>query len=448
MGKHLNRDLTNSKQGNLSVLGVEEIILRKFVRMRNHHLNQAIGIAQQFSIVPQYCKDCAIEHLSKDCPNKPIVTTTQVGKIGLSLVEIIPSLASSETKPELGNVPLKVITRAQAREVLEENHSVQAQKPEDENGNKKKKRGRPRQKRTKSKKSLEGQQPSEEMTTQVNMPDPITPAEKQEGNKDKDSKVSEGGFVLVERVNEHLDAIRMAHENFYATQVEIPKKLQEYPNPRKEKVNLAVHQKIIRDTQAILEGQPKPILQGLVPHKPTLETIPEVSSSTELGSEYQTPPIYPKPTSRVQFTTDKRREESLTKSPFNDDILEVEEITAQEMWDAVRRNVDETRSADSPPFSLVDFVEKRSIAEPTNQSKEKDGSIDSFPSKHILLTMPSYLGDYEARLVVVKVPSIWKSNQNKRDTANMHALMSAPVTCTLPLMDLLKVRLGPLGECS
>ena len=43
-------------------------------------LNQAVGIAQQFSTVPQYCKDCAIEHLSKDCPDKPVVTIAQVGK--------------------------------------------------------------------------------------------------------------------------------------------------------------------------------------------------------------------------------------------------------------------------------------------------------------------------------------------------------------------------------
>ena len=81
------------------------------------------------------------------------------------------------------------------------------------------------------------------------------------------------------------------------------------------------------------------------------------------------------------------------------------------------------------------------MIEPLNSSKEKDGSLDSFPSKHTLLTMPSYLGDYEARLVVVKVPSIWKStNQNKRDTTNLHALMFAPETCTVLVMDLLKVR--------
>ena len=78
-------------------------------------LNQSIGTTQQFSTVPQYCKGCAIEHLSKDCPDKPVVTTAPVGKIGLNLVEIIPSPTSSETEPELGNVPVRVITRNQAQ---------------------------------------------------------------------------------------------------------------------------------------------------------------------------------------------------------------------------------------------------------------------------------------------------------------------------------------------
>ena len=49
-------------------------------------------------------------------------------KIGLNLVEIIPSPTSSETEPELGNVPVRVITRNQARGVLEENPSVKKKK--------------------------------------------------------------------------------------------------------------------------------------------------------------------------------------------------------------------------------------------------------------------------------------------------------------------------------
>ena len=50
------------------------------------------------------------------------------------------------------------------------------------------------------------------------------------------------------------------------------------------------------------------------------------------------------------------------------------------------------------------------------------------------------MGDYKPRSVIMKVPSMWKSVQNERDTANSHALMSAPITCTLPLTDGLKIR--------
>ena len=78
-------------------------------------LNQAIGMSQQFPAVPQYCKGCAIEHLSKDCPKKPIVAVAQIGKIGLNFVKVIPSPTTSETEQEMGNVPLRVVTRAQAR---------------------------------------------------------------------------------------------------------------------------------------------------------------------------------------------------------------------------------------------------------------------------------------------------------------------------------------------
>ena len=61
------------------------------------------------------------------------------------------------------------------------------------------------------------------------------------------SEVSSGGFILVEKVNEPFDAIHKAYEScITAAMMEIPKKLQEYPNPREEKVHLAVHQQNIR----------------------------------------------------------------------------------------------------------------------------------------------------------------------------------------------------------
>ena len=137
-----------------------------------------------------------------------------------------------------------------------------------------------------------------------------------------------------------------------------------------------------------------------------METIPKASSSTKLGSEYQTLSINLEPRPSVQFTTNERRDESLTNAHFGDDIPKREELMAQEMWDAVRQNVNDTLSAGSPPFSLVDFAGKRSFVEQANQSNELKGLIHSFFKKQTLMTMSSYLGDYELRSIIVKVPSI------------------------------------------
>ena len=95
------------------------------------------------------------------------------------------------------------------------------------------------------------------------------------------SETSSGGSVLVEKVNESLEAIKRAYESHITVLTEIPPKLQEYPNPREEKVNLVVHQQKIRETQALLKGPPKPIERGPRPFKTTLEPISKVSSSIE-----------------------------------------------------------------------------------------------------------------------------------------------------------------------
>ena len=125
----------------------------------------------------------------------------------------------------------------------------------------------------------------------------------------------------MERVNEHLDAIRMADQNSYAAQVEIQKNCKSTPIPVRRRSIWLVHQQIIRDTQTILEGLPKPILRGIIPHKPTLDTILEVSSSAELESELQIPSILSEPKMVIPPTSYERKEESLTKSSFKDVIL-------------------------------------------------------------------------------------------------------------------------------
>ena len=109
------------------------------------------------------------------------------------------------------------------------------------------------------------------------------------------SEVSSGGSVLVDKINETLDATIEAHKGRIAALEDLPKKLQEYPNPREEKINLVVHRQLIREAQTMLEGPPPTIPQGLISLRPTLETIPEVASTMEKGSDHVSPELMDAP---------------------------------------------------------------------------------------------------------------------------------------------------------
>ena len=84
-----------------------------------------------------------------------------------------------------------------------------------------------------------------------------------------------------------LQAALDAYNNQITPLTEIPKKLQEYPNPVEEKVRLAVFQQLIQETQSTLEGPPQPIRQGPVSKSLGWETTPEVSSSGEPRKHWQ-----------------------------------------------------------------------------------------------------------------------------------------------------------------
>ena len=84
------------------------------------------------------------------------------------------------------------------------------------------------------------------------------------------SGTSSGGSVIVDKVYEPLQAALDAYNSRIAALAELPKKLQEYPNPRAEKVGLAVHQQIIRDSQTLMDGPPPAITRGPISRKPNL----------------------------------------------------------------------------------------------------------------------------------------------------------------------------------
>ncbi len=122
-------------------------------------------------------------------------------------------------------------------------------------------------------------------------------------------------------MNEPLQAALDAHNSRITPLTEIPKKLQEYPNPREEKVKLVVHQQLIRDTQTMLEGPPQAIKRGPVSKKPDLETIPEVASSRECNESIQEP-----------LPQEQLCGQSITQKMTLEGNPEVDELQARELW--------------------------------------------------------------------------------------------------------------------
>ena len=75
----------------------------------------------------------------------------------------------------------------------------------------------------------------------------------------------------------------------------------------------------------------------------------------------------------------------------------------------------------------------------SRQNEEKsEGSASEDP---MLKMLPDYVGEYKSRSKIVPLPTPnILAHEPKKDVANLQALMSAPVTCTIPLTDLLKIR--------
>ena len=87
--------------------------------------------------------------------------------------------------------------------------------------------------------------------------------------------------MLIDKVNEPIEAALRAYGDRLAAQMGLPEKLKQYPNPREEKIRLMAGRPLIRETQTMMEG-PLPVLpKGPIKHTPSLETILEVSSQKE-----------------------------------------------------------------------------------------------------------------------------------------------------------------------
>ena len=96
---------------------------------------------------------------------------------------------------------------------------------------------------------------------------------------------------------------------------------------------------------------------------------------------------------------------------------------------------------EKPLLEEIDFDQK-TLETKIRSEYGNAGSESSKSSKaNTQKTLPSYQGDYEARSEVRKIPSQKFPSPPKMDGVNLTAaLMSAPIQCTLPLADVLRVK--------
>lgn len=100
-------------------------------------------------------------------------------------------------------------------------------------------------------------------------------------------------------------------------------------------------------------------------------------------------------------------ERPMSTVDFSDEILEIEEIVSQEIYEAVEEKVDDSASfTRSPPFCIIDFIGHQSIKAGSMPNLEEQDLDNSFLSKQTLRTMPLYIKEYKPNSVVMKIPSV------------------------------------------
>ena len=122
-------------------------------------------------------------------------------------------------------------------------------------------------------------------------------------------------------------------------------------------------------------------------------------------------------------------------------IQSLDEYLATQLWEEVREKLKSKEVDEKPPLSIIAHLEDKYELKDDDLLSNQDGekSIGLASEDPILKMLPNYVGEYESGSKIVPLPTQnIPINEPKKDVANLQALMSAPVTCTIPLVDLLK----------
>ena len=90
----------------------------------------------------------------------------------------------------------------------------------------------------------------------------------------------------------------------------------------------------------------------------------------------------------------------------NASILEVDKDWGNKLWDAIKTTQGQKGSIDAePPIEEIDFDQKTLGLEIRSEYGEADSEISHESKAETLKTLPSYLGEYEAKSKVKKYPT-------------------------------------------
>ncbi|MCO5578698.1 hypothetical protein L7F22_032543 [Adiantum nelumboides] len=136
----------------------------------------------------------------------------------------------------------------------------------------------------------------------------------------------------------------------------------------------------------------------------------------------------------------KTTDDARSRSQFLAPIPEIDEPWTNELWEAIRSAKDGSATFQSAPITEVNMGHEvyQVDIQFLNGDAGTEVSIESKPES--LKTLPSYIGEHEAKSETRVVPSQRKAIPKMMDTKSMHELMSAPIQCTITLFQLLKIR--------
>ncbi|MCO5610490.1 hypothetical protein L7F22_064729 [Adiantum nelumboides] len=136
----------------------------------------------------------------------------------------------------------------------------------------------------------------------------------------------------------------------------------------------------------------------------------------------------------VPKTTDEARSMELMPIP------KVEEPWPQSLWETIRNRKDESAMLQSAPIPKI--ILDNEFYPGDMQSLYGDArtevSMESKPQS--LKTLPSFLGEHQSKLEVMIVPSQMRTIPKMIDSKSLQEMLSTPVTCTITLSELLKIR--------